>query len=228
MTDGSLSPDAQRARQIFDLHAVVYRAEPSDEHFRDLLLAARPTDSGTGLLTDVLYEVAARPTDPLRVAAVVHLLQVLVESDRWLEALHFCRQWVQQEPESIEAHELAVEVACRCFDMHEAHAMLEALEHLGAAKVRVDHSELAYRLTFCNAQGAREVVQRLLSTARMDPRTAMLAVDAALRLEDPLLLAEVLMEHPNALAPGAAGLAKRLLGDRILKVLGARARAGER
>ena len=106
--------------------------------------------------------------------------------------------------------------------------MLEALEHLGAGQVRLGHSELAYRLTFCNAQGAREVVQGLLATAHMDRRTAMLAIDAALRLEDPLLLAEVLLQHPNALTPGAAGLAKRLLVDRILNILGARARAGER
>lgn len=223
--DDAATLDTQCWRMIFDLRAVAYRADPTDEHFRDLLKSC-PAGAGPGLLTDVLYEAAARNKPP-RAPLLVHLLQVLVEGNRWLEALHFCREWVQEEPDCIEAHDVAAEAACRCFDIHEAQAMVEALEQLGAGEVHVSHVELAYRLTFCNAQGASEVVQRLLSTGSMDRRTAILAVDAALRLEAPLLLAEVLLAHPDAIAPGEVGLAKRILRVRVVEILGDRATAGQ-
>jgi len=225
MADGAPAPYDQRV-QIINLRAVAYRAEPTDEHFQELLQACSD-DGGNMLLTDVVYRVASS-AKPLRAPVLVHLLHVLVVNDRWLEVLHFCRQWIEQEPESIEAHDLAAEAACRCFDIREARAMVEALERLGAGDGVVGHFDLAYRLTFCGAKGADEVVRRLLRKGRTERRTEALAVDAALRLENPLLLMEILLAHPGALARGGdVARARSILRDRIKQILRIRATAGE-
>ena len=182
MVATSTSPEALAlARQLFDVSAVSYRADPTDAHFF-ALSQCKPEPDDRASLTEVAYDVARQCG--FTIPVVGHLVKALAVEHRLHEAQHFCERWLDLNPTNRDAQRIAALIACQRMDLPRARTALAALQDAGADLGTVRVIKTAMFLAFTDGTEATITARQALSSSPRDPIACSLAADAAYRTGD--------------------------------------------
>lgn len=142
---------------------------------------------------------------------------------RLQEAHHFCQLWIEAAPDDMEAHRLAVLVACERIDVPAARTSFRALKHGGAMAGTLWALETIMLLAFWEGRDADITARNGLQSGG-DVLTPVVASDAAFRLDDVDLLIDSYFAAPElADEKGREAWARSLLRTRLAAVLRGRA-----
>ena len=208
-------------QQLFELAAVCYRADPSDDNFADLCVK-KPERDEYVQATALVYEVAVQNAFALPV--LVHLAKALAMEHRYQEAAHFCTQWLEKDPANVEALRLSCLVSCRRMDRRAALVAFEALQNIGANDGLLWALETVMLLSFSDGVSAAHTARPMLTSTPRDQMAVFLAAEVAYRLGDGELLHAALeadrgVAHDN---PQRVNHATEMLREHFIAVLQAR------
>lgn len=168
-------------QQLFDLAAVCYRADPSDENFA-ALSAKKPERDDYARLSALAYETAAQNAFGLPLLA--HLVKALATEGRYQEAAHFCAQWLEKDPANIEALRLSCIISCKRMDRRGAVGAFETLQKIGANEGLLWALDTVMLLSFTDGALAAHTARPMLTVTPRDPIASLLAAEVAYRLGD--------------------------------------------
>jgi tetratricopeptide (TPR) repeat protein len=212
--DGQDAGTFEIARQLFDLAAAVYRADPTDASLT-AAFESKPTPDDHARLTEVVQEVGRAQGFPPRLLG--HLARALVVEGRLMEAAHVCKKWIALDPDSFDAHCLAACIAIKRFDIDTAREAYKRLREFGKLQGTLDALEAAFSLAFSDSPDAAVVARRALASFPRDPMAPLVAHEAAYRHRDGQLLLEAFEAEPSlADVPIREGQARALLIGSLL------------
>lgn len=204
---------------LFELRSIAYCGTRSDKDFESLLTVERPLRAG-------VIDVVCRPSENTGDGSpsAKHLASALASNDRNLEAIFYCTKWAEVESQDFSPWRTLFLLACKVIDSERAYQAFEQLKGLDAPEGMIQTMELCYLLAFKDGKGARAVARTMLDCDYEDPMSLPVAMEAAVRLEEPELLVEILLRAPSLAEDKSrrGGLAKSILRRKLVNVLSKR------
>ena len=221
-----ISPASRISEQIYVKDQVEqalqkYHQRPDEQMFSQLWNYATETSQQKQILARLYQATLSQKADsPLR-----HLILLLFNEERYLEANYFCRLLCEREPHNIDAYRFLCIIASFRSDPFTANAALAELEKLSAPEPVLLMARLAFLLLSGQSLKAVPVAERVLTISQQDPFSGDLVVQVALQSWNSDLLIRLLVEkcYEPQLGRNQANDAKKLILSRLAGILRHRA-----